>query len=163
MSKEGFPLKSLDHDHFMGVALERASSELANGGRPIYCLIVQQDGQVVGEGGNTVTRDSDPSAHAEVSAIRAACARMKTTDLSGCTLYTPMEPCPMCLSTILEARISTLVLGARHKRVGRADLGNYTVESFLAWLSRRIEVVPNVRVAACEALRVAWKRSLGEK
>ena len=147
----------------MNLALESARSQFASGGRPIYCLIVQPDGQVIGEGGNTVARDADPSAHAEVNAIRNACGRMKTVDLSGCTLYTPMEPCPMCLSTILEARVSRVVLGARHKRVGRTDLGDYSVESFLASLSRRIDLVHGVRERECEELRLAWKRSLSEK
>lgn len=159
VSKEG----SLDHDYFMGLALERARSQLAGGGRPIYCLIVRQDGAVIGEAGNTVARDTDPSAHAEVNAIRDACARLNTIDLSGCTLYTPMEPCPMCLSTILEAKISRVVLGARHKRVGRTDLGGYSVESFLASLSRQIDVLPGVREKECEELRLAWKRSLREQ
>ena len=153
-------MKSLDHDHFMALALERARRQLAAGGRPIFCLIVQPDGRVVGEAGNTVARDTDPSAHAEVNAIRGACASLGTVDLTGCTLYTPMEPCPMCLATILEARISSIVLGARHKRVGRADLPGYSVESFLAAESRRLEVVSGVREAECEALRLAWKRTL---
>lgn len=146
----------------MGLVLERARAQLAAGGRPIYCLIVEPYGRLAGEAGNTVARDMDPSAHAEVNAIRSACVRLKTVDLSGCTLYTPMEPCPMCLSTILEAKISRIVLGARHKRVGRTDLGNYSVESFLGVLSRQIDVVPGIREAECEELRLAWKRSRGE-
>jgi tRNA(Arg) A34 adenosine deaminase TadA len=146
----------------MGLALERARSEVRNGRRPIYCLVVKEDGQIAGEAGNTVAQDFDPSAHAEVNAIRRACVSLKTTNLSGCTLYTPMEPCPMCLSTILEARISRLVLGARHKRVGRTDLGSYSVESLVKLMSRDLQVVLGVREAECEDLRLAWKRSLGQ-
>jgi len=151
----------MDDEYFMGLALERAKSAYASGRRPIHCLIVEPDGRVVGEAGNTVARDNDPSAHAEVNAIRRACANLQTLDLTGCSLYTPMEPCPMCLSTILEARISRLVVGARHRRVGRTDLGDYSVESFLATLSKRIEIA-SVREAECEELRIAWKRSRGE-
>lgn len=143
----------------MSLALERAQEQLTTGGRPIYCLVVLPDGQVAGEAGNTVARDMDPSAHAEINAIRSACARLVRIDLSGCTLYTPMEPCPMCLATILEARISCVVLGARHRRVGRLDLPNYSVESFLAAESRQIEVVPGIKEAKCEALRLKWKQS----
>ena len=142
----------------MGLALERARGQLAAGGRPIYCLIVQPDGRLAGEAGNTVSRDMDPSAHAEVNAIRSACARLKTVDLSGSTLYTTMEPCPMCLATALEAKISSIVLGARHQRVGRADLPNYSVESHLASMSKRLDVVPGIREQECEQLRLAWKR-----
>jgi tRNA(Arg) A34 adenosine deaminase TadA len=162
MSSKESRLESLDHDFFMALALQNAQSELARGGRPIFCLVVQPDGQVVGQGGNTVSRDMDPSAHAEVNAIRSACASLKTLDLSGSTLYTPMEPCPMCLSTILEAKISAIVLGARHKRVGRTDLGNYSVEALLGLLSRRIDVVAGVRESECEELRLVWKRRHGE-
>ena len=151
-------MKALDHDYYMGLALERARLRFAAGDRPIYSLVVQPDGSVAGEAGNTVARDIDPSAHAEVNAIRIACTRLGTVDLSGCTLYTPLEPCPMCLATILEARISTLVLGARHRRVGRADLRNYSVESYLASVSKQVEVVPGVREQECEALRLEWKR-----
>lgn len=142
----------------MGLALERAWSEFGQGNRPIFCLIVKDD-QIVGQGPNTVARDKDPSAHGEVNAIRDACSRLGTTDLSGCTLYTPMEPCPMCLSTILEAKISRLVLGARHRRLGRKDLGDYSVESFLALTRRQLDVVVGVGEQECERLRLAWSRS----
>lgn len=153
------PLSTLNHDDFMSLALEQAKTRLKEGARPIYCLIVKEDGRIVGGAGNTVSRDMDPSAHAEVNAIRDACSRLGTTDLSGCTLYTPMEPCPMCLSTILEAKIPRLVLGARHRRVGRKDLGDYSVESFLALTRRQLDVVVGVREQECERLRLAWSQS----
>jgi guanine deaminase len=146
----------------MGLALARARSRVNTGGRPIYCLVVKEDGRVIGEAGNTVSRDWDPTAHAEVNAIRNACAALKTVDLSDCTLYTPMEPCPMCLSTILEARIPRIVLGARHRRVGRRDLGTYSVESLLRMMDRKLEIVLGVNEAECEELRLAWKRLSGE-
>jgi len=144
----------------MGLALKRAKSEVKNGRRPIYCLVVKEDGQIAGEAGNTVAQDFDPSAHAEVNAIRNACVSLNTTNLSGCTLYTPMEPCPMCLSTILEARISRLVLGARHKRVGRTDLGAYSVEALITLVSRELDLVLGVREKECEELRVSWMQTL---
>lgn len=145
----------VDHDRFMAHVLEKAWAEAKAGNRPIFCLIVKTGG-IVGEGPNTVARDSDPSAHGEVNAIRGACRRLATTDLTGCTLYTPMEPCPMCLATILEAKVSRLVLGARHRRVGRKDLGDYSVESLLALVKRDVEVVTGVREADCERLRKTW-------
>lgn len=147
----------VDHGYFMGLALQRAWAEFKEGNRPIFCLIVRDD-QIVGEGPNTVVRDQDPSAHGEINAIRNACVRLGTTDLSGCTLYTPMEPCPMCLSTILEAKISRVVLGARHEHVGRKDLGNYSVESFLTLTQRNLDVVLGVREGECEDLRRTWSR-----
>lgn len=152
----------MNHDHFMGLALERARSQVKAGGRPIYCLVVQEDGRVVGHAGNTVARDWDPTPHAEVNAIPNACAALKTVDLTGCTLYTPMEPCPMCFSTILEAKISRIVLGARHRRAGRTDLGAYSVESLLQMMGRELEIVLGIYEAECEELRLAWKRLSGE-
>lgn len=140
------------HDAFMSKALAKAWEEARSGNRPIYCVVVR-DGRIIGEAPNTVTRDQDPTAHGEVNAIRDACKRAGTTDLSGCTLYTPMEPCPMCLTSILESGISTLVLGARHRRVGRKDLGDYSVEWLLGILKRKLDVVAGVKEAECERLR----------
>lgn len=141
-----------EHDAFMAKALARSWEEARSGSRPIYCIIVR-DGKIIGEAPNTVARDKDPTAHGEVNAIRDACRRAGTTDLSGCTLYTPMEPCPMCLASILESGIGTLVLGARHRRVGRKDLGDYSVESLLSLLKRELNIVSGVKEGECEHLR----------
>jgi len=76
----------------------------ANKGGPFGAVIVK-GGRIIGRGWNQVTTANDPTAHAEVTAIRDACRRMKTFQLSGCELYTSCEPCPMCLSAIYWARI----------------------------------------------------------
>jgi tRNA(Arg) A34 adenosine deaminase TadA len=144
----------------MALAIKRARERFRKGQRPIHCLIVNRDGSVVGEAGNTVAKTRDPSAHAEVNAIRKACAALHSTDLSGCTLYTPMEPCPMCLATILEAGITRVVVGARHSsRVGRRDLGTYSMESLLRITRRRLEIV-SMKQAECVKLRLAWLKRL---
>ena len=72
-------------------------------------VVVDAQGKVLAQGANRVNTDSDPTAHAEMVVIREACARLKTVDLSGCTLYTSMEPCPMCCWAILEAKVSRVV------------------------------------------------------
>ena len=146
----------------MGLAIERARERFCRGQRPIYCLVVNRDGRIVGEAGNTVAKTRDPSAHAEVNAIRKACAALRTTDLFGCTLYTPMEPCPMCLSTILEAGIHRVVVGARHSsKAGRRDLGTYSMEALLRMTSRQLEIV-SVKEAECVKLRLAWLERLSK-
>lgn len=101
----------MDHtetDHFeylqRAVELSRAKM-LAGEGGPFAALIVM-DGRVVGEGWNRVTHGNDPTAHAEVSAIRDACSRLGTFSLDGAVMYTSCEPCPMCLAAIYWARIS---------------------------------------------------------
>lgn len=75
-----------------------------NEGGPFGCVIVK-DGEIVGRGNNKVTTTNDPTAHAEVTAIRDACARLNFYDLSGCELYASCEPCPMCLGAIYWAKI----------------------------------------------------------
>jgi tRNA(Arg) A34 adenosine deaminase TadA len=153
-----------NHEYFMDVALEQARAELGKGGRPIGSVIVK-DGKIVGQGINTVVADKNPSAHAEVEAIRDACSKLGTLDLSGSTLYTTMEPCPACLATaILEAKIKRVVLGGRHARLGRKDLGDYSVESFLAFIKRDdVAVVTGVRETVCDQLRSQWLRSLSDE
>ena len=79
-------------------------------GGPFGCIIVR-NGEIIGRGNNRVTSTNDPTAHAEVTAIRDACARLQTFQLTDSTLYTSCEPCPMCLSAIYWARIPTVYYG----------------------------------------------------
>ena len=153
-----------NHEDFMAVCLEQARAEIRKGGRPLGSLVVK-DGTIVGWGINTVIRDKDPSAHAEVEAIRDACAKLGTLDLSGCTLYTSMEPCPACLAAaVLEAKIKRVVLGGRHARLGRKDLGDYSVETFLRFARcDDVTVITGVREAECDQLRSEWLRSLSDR
>ena len=85
---------------------------LAHRGGPFGAIVVSPEGRIIGEGCNQVTSTNDPTAHAEVSAIRAACAALGTFVLDGCRLYTSCEPCPMCLAAAYWARIAEIVYGA---------------------------------------------------
>lgn len=76
-----------------------------------FGAVIVKDGKIVGRGRNKVTSTNDPTAHAEVSAIRDACANLKTFDLSGCEIYTSCEPCPMCYGAISRARIKKIRYG----------------------------------------------------
>lgn len=80
-----------------------------------FGAVVVKGGKIVGRGCNEVTSSNDPTAHAEIVAIRDACHRLKTFDLEGCELYTSCEPCPMCLSAIYWARIQTVFYGNTRK------------------------------------------------
>ena len=94
-----------------------------NHGGPFGAVVVR-DGKIVGRGCNEVTSVNDPTAHAEIVAIRAACRRLKTFQLDGCDLYTSCEPCPMCLSAIYWARLSCVYYAnTRHDaaRIGFDD------------------------------------------
>ena len=101
------------------IALARAGMGRGDGG-PFGCVVVK-DGKVVGSGNNRVTSTNDPTAHAEVVAIRDACGKLGSFQLDGCTLYTSCEPCPMCLGAIYWARPDRIVYAAT--RMDAADAG----------------------------------------
>jgi tRNA(Arg) A34 adenosine deaminase TadA len=147
---------TLDHTHYMGLALELSREAEQAGNRPLGSLIVSAQGEVIAQGGNEVYSALDPTAHGEIVVIRHACRSLGTLDLTGCTLYTTMEPCPMCCWAILEARVSRLVLGGRHAGIGRTDLGRYAIETMLEFTGRQLELVTGVLTEQCESMRLAW-------
>ncbi|MCV2393655.1 nucleoside deaminase [Actinotalea sp. M2MS4P-6] len=100
-------------------AIDLAVRNVADGGGPFGAVIVH-DGAVVGTGQNRVTRDNDPTAHAEVMAIRAACRRLGSFSLAGSVLYSSCEPCPLCLAAALWARIDRVVFAADRDDAARA-------------------------------------------
>lgn len=95
---------------FMQMAIDLSVENVANGGGPFGAVIVR-NGEVVATGTNRVTANNDPTAHAEVSAIRTACAKVQNFKLEGCTCYTSCEPCPMCLSALYWAGVERIVYG----------------------------------------------------
>lgn len=98
------------HDTYMRMAIQLADTNIRNGGGPFGAVIVR-DGEVVGRGANLVTTSHDPTAHAEIVAIRDAAQRLRDFDLSGCVLYTSCEPCPMCLAAVYWSRIKVIYYG----------------------------------------------------
>lgn len=101
---------------FMNIAKENARIGIEKGeGGPFGAVIVDENGNVIASGNNKVLKINDPTAHAEIVAIREACKRLKTYDLSNCTLYTSAEPCPMCLSAIVWANIKHVYYGCNRK------------------------------------------------
>jgi guanine deaminase len=101
----------MEHDSFMQAAIGLANDGLQAGrGGPFGCVVVRR-GEIVGRGNNRVTSANDPTAHAEVTAIRDACAKLQTFQLADCEIYTSCEPCPMCLSAIYWARIPVIYYG----------------------------------------------------
>ena len=95
---------------FMQMAIDLSVENVANGGGPFGAVIVR-NGEGVATGTNRVTANNDPTAHAEVSAIRTACAKVQNFKLEGCTCYTSCEPCPMCLSALYWAGVERIVYG----------------------------------------------------
>lgn len=100
------------HEEFLRRAIQLAVENVESGrGGPFGALIVR-DGAIVAEGANHVTTQNDPTAHAEVVAIREACRKLNTFELRGCTIFASCEPCPMCLSAIYWARLDSLYYAA---------------------------------------------------
>lgn len=97
----------MTNEELMRMAIALAQDNVARGGGP-FGAVVARDGEVVATGVNRVTADCDPTAHAEVRAIRAAAARLGTFDLRGCELFSSCEPCPMCLGAVYWARLDRL-------------------------------------------------------
>ena len=106
-----------DHEHYMALALDAAREAARLGEIPVGACLVRE-GEVLATGFNTRETDRDPLGHAEINAIRAACKRLGSWRLDGCTLYVTLEPCPMCAGAILNARISRVVYGARDPKMG---------------------------------------------
>ncbi|KHJ38482.1 guanine deaminase [Pedobacter glucosidilyticus] len=98
----------MEHEDFMRMAIALSEDNVKNNlGGPFGAVIVK-DGQIIAKSANTVTTTNDPTAHAEVAAIRLACHALNTFSLEGCTIYASCEPCPMCLGAIYWARIDKL-------------------------------------------------------
>ncbi|MCQ2000046.1 nucleoside deaminase [Arthrobacter zhaoxinii] len=107
-------MSSTSDDVYLAQAIRLATENVAMDGGPFGAVVVTAEGAVF-EGVNRVTSNNDPTAHAEVTAIRNACAALGTFDLSGAVLYTSCEPCPMCLASSLWARVDRVIFAAdRH-------------------------------------------------
>ena len=105
---------------FLEKTIELATQSVAQGGGPFGAIIVKNN-KIIGQGNNQVTLNNDPTAHAEIIAIRDACKKLNSFTLDDCTLYTSCEPCPMCMSAIYWARLNRVVFAATEQTA--ADAG----------------------------------------
>lgn len=147
-----------EHEKFMALALTEARAAAAEGNTPVGSVIVR-DGAVIGVGRNRVNSQCDPTAHAEVDAIRDACRKAGVTHLAGALCYTTMEPCPMCCWAIEAAGCAGLVMGARHGDFSgphMRDYADYTVEALIAMTGAGYTVVTGVERETCRRERQAW-------
>lgn len=110
----------MDNEQLMRRAIALSIESVNSGGGP-FGAVIARNGEIVAEGSNNVTSHHDPTAHAEVSAIREACRKLETFDLSGCDIYTSCEPCPMCLGAIYWAHIDKIYYA--NDRRDAADIG----------------------------------------
>lgn len=101
----------MNKEELMREAIKLSEQNIINGGGPFGAVIATKNGEIVATGVNKVTSNCDPTAHAEVNAIRAAAAKLNTFNLSGYEIYTSCEPCPMCLGAIYWARLDKIYYG----------------------------------------------------
>ena len=147
----------MDDKQLLRRAIALSVENVAAGGGP-FGAVVARGGEIVAEGVNRVTTLHDPTAHAEMQAIRAAAARLGTFDLSGCTIYSSCEPCPMCLSAIYWARLDRLAYAGTKEDAARAGFDDAFIYRELALppSGRRLrssEQLNDEAVAAFEAWR----------
>lgn len=139
---------------FMQQAIDLSVENVANGGGPFGAVVVR-DGKVIATGVNRVTANNDPTAHAEVSAIRAACAKVGDFKLTGCTVYSSCEPCPMCLSALYWAGVDRICFGNTKADAKAIDFDDSFIydQLELARESRSIRCDHFMRASALEAFR----------
>lgn len=144
-------------ERWMREALEEAKKAAEIGEVPIGAVIVR-DGEIVGRGHNRRETDRDPTAHAEMIAIREAAERLGGWRLIGCSLYVTLEPCPMCAGAILQSRIERVVYGATDPKGGCAGtlMNLLTDERF----NHRSQVVPGVLAEECGSFLTGFFRKL---
>ena len=136
--------ENMTKEDFMREAIALSCSSVEHGGGPFGAVIVR-DGKIIARGSNSVTLLNDPTAHAEVSAMRAACSSEKSFELEGCELYTSCEPCPMCLAAAYWAGISKIYYG--NNRTDAAEIG--FDDSFIY---DQIDVAPEKRTVPSEPM-----------
>lgn len=134
----------------MGLALTEAALALQTGDVPVGAVVVSASGQVLGVGHNAREARADPTAHAELLALRAAAATLGTWRLAGCTLAVTLEPCTMCAGAVVLARLDRLVFGAWDPKAGAAGSVRDVVRD--RRLNHRVEVVAEVREQECAEL-----------
>jgi guanine deaminase len=143
---------------FMAHAIQLSLDNVLSGNGGPFAAVIVKDGKIVAEGVNRVTATNDPTAHAEVTVIREACAKLGAFELAGCEIYTSCEPCPMCLGAIYWARLARVYFGnlaADAAQIGFDD--SFIYREFAQDLTRRsIPMIPMMREQALAAFR-AWQ------
>ena len=146
-------------EHFMRMALDLAQQAEAQGEVPVGAVVVHE-GQVVGQGWNQTITASDPTAHAEILALRSAGEALGNYRLRDCDLYVTLEPCLMCVGAIVHARVARLVYGAADPKVGAVASQGSSLE--LPGLNHRVKVTGGVMAEQCsEVLKQFFRARRG--
>lgn len=132
-----------------------AQNVYSTNGGPFGAVIVK-DGRIIGRGTNQVTKTKDPTAHAEIVAIREACKFLDTFDLEGCELYSSCEPCPMCLGSIYWANVSKLYYAATKEDASKADFDDSHIYEEFA-IPKQNRSIPSIQLMREESVMVFEK------
>jgi tRNA(adenine34) deaminase len=144
----------LIHRQWMSYALDLAQIAGDADEVPVGAVIIDSSGNLIAEGENRKERDNDPTAHAEIVAIKLAAQRLQTWRLNHCTLYVTLEPCPMCAGAIIQARIGLLVYGVDDRKTGAIRTVTNIPDS--AASNHRLRVIGGILESACRQQLQAW-------
>jgi guanine deaminase len=149
-------MKIKPSNKFMKSAIELSIAHMAKGAGGPFGAVVVKDGKIISEGWNQVTSKNDPTAHAEIVAIRKACELLSSFDLSGTEIYTSCEPCPMCLSAIYWARIDKIYYANTRKDAAKIDFDD---DFLYSEISKKISKrkIPMQQLMRDEALKAFSK------
>jgi guanine deaminase len=147
-------------NEFMARAIALAIENVVSGRGGPFGAVVVKDGAVIAEGANLVTSSNDPTAHAEVLAIRAACRKLRDFRLTGCEIYSSCEPCPMCLGAIYWARAERVYFAGTRADAAAAGFDDELLyqELKLPLEARKLPMIPLMRAEAA-AIFEAWRKS----
>lgn len=140
---------------FMRIAAKLAEDNVDNGGGPFGAVIVR-DGEIIATGVNTVTLSNDPTAHAEVNAIRNACSKENTFSLTACIVYSSCEPCPMCLSALYWAGVERVFYGNTQEDAENIDFSDKFIYEELA-KPKKYRRLPTIHIADEHSIRAFEK------
>ena len=142
---------------FIQMAIDLATENVRNGGGPFGAIVVK-DGEVIATGVNRVTANNDPTAHAEVQAIRAACAKTGNFELKGCVLYTSCEPCPMCLGAIYWSRVDRVVYAGTQNDAADAGFDDSFIYDELELPPGTVSLKNGDEVTVCDGCGTDYRR-----
>ena len=147
-------------NNYLNKAIDIAFDGIQKGDGGPFGAVIIKDNKIVGVGNNKVLINNDPTAHAEVVAIRDACKNLKTFDLSGCVIYSTSEPCPMCLASIIWANIKEVYYGTNRKEVAKIGFRDDMIYNYLEGKDKNIIKVEHIESERCKELLNEYKNTI---
>lgn len=149
-------------NQYMKIAKENADKGIKNKeGGPFGVVIVDKEGKIISHGNNQVLKNNDPTAHAEITAIRRACEALNTYDLSDYTLYTSCEPCPMCLSAIIWANIKEVYYGCTKEDAAKIGFRDEAIYDFIKGKDKTLLNLKQIDREECKKTFEKYKKNGG--